>query len=74
MILPEQKSEICCHLDFHPGSQPQNVLKMFLVFQEIGSAHLTFRTQPLGPEFGSGIKGQEFFLSLGNFPEPGIFH
>ena len=38
-----------------------------------GSAHLTFRTQPLGPEFGSGIEGQEFFLTLGNFPEPGIF-
>ena len=34
-----------------------------------GSAHLTFRTQPLGPEFGSGIEGQEFFLTLGNFPE-----
>ena len=35
MILPEQKSEIYCHLDFHPKSQPRNVLKMFLVFQEI---------------------------------------
>ena len=40
---------------------------------DIGYAHLTFRTQPLGPEFGSGIEGQEFFLTLGNFPEPGIF-
>ena len=35
MILPVQKSEICCHLDLYPGSQPQNVLKMFLGFQEI---------------------------------------
>ena len=35
MILPEQKSEIYCHLDFHPKSQPRNVLKMFLGFQEI---------------------------------------
>ena len=35
MILLVQKSENCCHLDVHPKSQPQNVLKMFLVFQEI---------------------------------------
>ena len=34
MILPVQESEIC-HLDFHPESQPRNVLKMFLGFQEI---------------------------------------
>jgi len=35
MILPVQKSENCFHLDVHPKSQPWNVLKMFLVFQEI---------------------------------------
>ena len=35
MILLVQKSENCCHLDVHPKSQPRNVLKMFLVFQEI---------------------------------------
>ena len=35
MILLVQKSENCCHLDVHPKSQPWNVLKMFLVFQEI---------------------------------------
>ena len=43
------------------------------LMHDIGSAHLTFRTQPLGPEFGSGIEGPEFFLALRNFPEPGIF-
>ena len=35
MILLVQKSENCCHLDVHPKSQPRNVLKMFLVFQDI---------------------------------------
>ena len=35
MILPVQESEICCHLDFHSESQPRNVLKTFLGFQEI---------------------------------------
>ena len=34
-ILPSKKSEIFCDLDFHPESQPRNVLKMFLGFQEI---------------------------------------
>ena len=35
MILPVQESKICCDLDFHAESQPRNVLKMFLDFQEI---------------------------------------
>ena len=35
MVMLVQKSENCCHKDVHPKSQPQNVLKMFLVFQEI---------------------------------------
>ena len=35
MILLVQKSENCCNLDVHPKSQPRNVLKMFLVIQEI---------------------------------------
>ena len=36
--LPVQKREICRHLDFHPESQPRNVLKMFLGFHEIERA------------------------------------
>ena len=31
MMLPVQKSEICCHLDFHPPLS----LEMFLGYQEI---------------------------------------
>ena len=45
------------------------LLYIYLLRSHTGSAHLTFRAQPLGPEYGSGIEGQEFFLTLGNFPE-----
>ena len=37
-----------------------------------GTARLKFRTHPSGPEFGSGIEGQEFFQTLEKSPESGI--